>query len=93
MPSFSKMPSFKSVLYFLGILVLLTNETFVKLVTALLTSTHIYLNNIVANRSNIFRTIMEFLLNSADDAIAAVGEYCKQSMVIIRPQMQLSRSS
>jgi hypothetical protein len=87
------MPSFKSVLYFLGILVLLTNETFVKLVTALLTSTHIYLNNIVANRSNIFRTIMEFLLNSADDAIAAVGEYCKQSMVIIRPQMQLSRSS
>jgi hypothetical protein len=48
------MPSFKSVLYFLGLLVLLTNETFVKLVTALLTSTHIYLNNIVANRSNIF---------------------------------------
>jgi hypothetical protein len=83
------MPSFKSVLYFLGLLVLLTNETFVKLVTALLTNTHIYLNNLVANRSNIFQAIKGVLPNSADDAVAAVGDYYKQAMVVIRPQMQL----
>jgi hypothetical protein len=83
------MPSFKSVLYFLGLLVLLTNETFVKLAMTLLTNTHFFLNTLLANRSNIFRTIMGVLPDSADDAVAAVGKYCKQAMVIIRPSMQL----
>lgn len=87
------MPSSKSGLYFLSLLVILTNETFLKLAMA-------FLRVLLANRSRIVGTIKGFLPDSADDVVAAFGkyyepvaaaasEYYKQVVVMFRPQMQL----
>jgi len=87
------MPSFKSVLYFLVLLLLLTDETFLKLAMG-------FLRVLLANRSRIVGTIKGFLPDSAYDVVAAFGkyyepvvaaasEYYEQVVVMVRSQMQL----
>lgn len=83
------MPSFKSILYLLGLLVLLTNEFFLKLAMGVLGRVHFILRVLLVNRPRIVGTIKGFLPYSADDVVAAFGEYYKQAVVMVRPQMQL----